>query len=112
LVFTSVAILLFTYQPWMFLLSMAISGVGAAFLSTTPAAIVGDVMKGKGGQVIALFQMSGDAGAMIAPVVLGFIADHYGFRPAFAVTAGLMLVALFAATKLPETRASHLGQSS
>jgi MFS family permease len=56
--------------------------------------------------------MSGDAGAMIAPVVLGFIADHYGFRPAFAVTAGLMLVALFAATKLPETRASHLGQSS
>ena len=112
LVFASVAILLFTYQPWMFLLSMAISGIGAAFLSTTPAAIVGDVMKGKGGQVIALFQMSGDAGAMIAPVVLGFIADHYGFRPAFAVTAGLMLVALFAATKLPETRASHLGQSS
>ncbi len=111
LVTFSVAILLFTYQPWMFLLSMAISGVGAAFLSTTPSAIVGDVMKGKGGQVIALFQMSGDAGAMIAPIALGFIADHYGFRPAFAVSAVLMLIALFAATKLPETRSSHLGQS-
>ena len=111
LVTFSVAILLFTYQPWMFLLSMAISGVGAAFLSTTPSAIVGDVMKGKGGQVIALFQMSGDAGAMIAPIALGFIADHYGFRPAFAVSAALMLIALFAATKLPETRSSHLGQS-
>jgi MFS family permease len=112
LVTVSVVILLFTYQPWMFLLSMAISGIGAAFLSTTPSAIVGDVMKGKGGQVIALFQMSGDAGAMIAPIALGFIADHYGFRPAFAVSAALMLIALFAATKLPETRASHLGQSS
>ena len=111
LVTVSVAILLFTYQPWMFLLAMAISGVGAAFLSTTPSAIVGDVMKGKGGQVIALFQMSGDAGAMIAPIALGFIADHYGFRPAFAVSAALMFIALFAATKLPETRSSHLGQS-
>ena len=111
LVTFSVIILIFTYQPWIFLLSMAISGIGAAFLSTTPSAIVGDVMKGKGGQVIALFQMSGDAGAMIAPIALGFIADHYGFRPAFAVSAALMFIALIAATKLPETRPSHLGQS-
>jgi MFS family permease len=107
----SVLILVVTFQPWMFLLSMFIAGLGAAFLSTTPAAIVGDVLKGKGGQVIAVFQMSGDAGAMVAPIVLGFIADHYGFRPAFAVSTALMLIALFVATKLPETRASHLGQS-
>ena len=111
LVTVSVVILIFTYQPWMFLISMAVSGVGAAFLSTTPSAIVGDVMKGKGGQVIALFQMSGDAGAMVAPIALGFIADHYGFRPAIAVSAALMFFALIAATKLPETRPSHLGQS-
>ena len=111
LVTVSVIILIFTYQPWMFLLSMAISGIGAAFLSTTPSAIVGDVMKGKGGQVIALFQMSGDAGAMVAPIALGFIADHYGFRPTFAASALLMFIAVVAATKLPETRPSHLGQS-
>ena len=107
----SVLVLVVTVQPWMFLFSMAIGGLGAAFLSTTPSAIVGDVLKGKGGQVIAIFQMSGDAGAMVAPMALGFIADHYGFRPAFAVSAALMFIALFAATKLPETRASHLGQS-
>jgi len=107
----SVLVLVVTVQPWMFLFSMAIGGLGAAFLSTTPSAIVGDVLKGKGGQVIAIFQMSGDAGAMVAPVALGFIADHYGFRPAFAVSAALMTIALFVATKLPETRASHLGQS-
>ncbi|MEJ6606921.1 MAG: MFS transporter [Candidatus Planktophila sp.] len=108
----SVLILVVTTKPWMFLVSMAIGALGAAFLSSTPAAIVGDVMQGKGGQVIALFQMAGDAGAMVAPILLGFVADHYGFRPAFAVSAFIMLIAVFAATKLPETRASHLGQSS
>ena len=106
----SVLVLVGTVQPWMFLLSMVIAAFGSIFLAST-AAIVGDVMKSKGGQVIAVFQMSGDAGAMVAPITLGFIADHYGFRPAFAVSAALMFIAFFAATKLPETRASHLGQS-
>ena len=108
----SVALLALTFHPWVFLLSMFIGAFGSAFLSTTPSAIVGDVLKGKGGQVIALYQMSGDAGAMVAPVVLGFIADHYGFRSTFAISALLIAVVIVTATKLPETRASHLGQSS
>ena len=107
-----VVLLIFTFHPWVFLLSMFIGAFGSAFLSTTPSAIVGDVLKGKGGQVIALFQMSGDAGAMVAPVVLGFIADHYGFRATFAISALLVFLVIIVATKLPETRSSHLGQSS
>jgi MFS family permease len=107
-----VVLLIFTFQPWVFLLSMFIGAFGSAFLSTTPSAIVGDVLKGKGGQVIALYQMSGDAGAMVAPVVLGFIADHYGFRATFAISALLVFLVIIVATKLPETRSSHLGQSS
>jgi len=107
-----VVLLIFTFHPWVFLLSMFIGAFGSAFLSTTPSAIVGDVLKGKGGEVIALFQMSGDAGAMVAPVVLGFIADHYGFRATFAISASLVFLVIVVATKLPETRASHLGQSS
>jgi MFS family permease len=55
--------------------------------------------------------MSGDAGAMVAPIILGFIADHYGYRPAFLVTAALMSIAVLVSIKLPETRTSHLGQS-
>jgi MFS family permease len=107
-----VVLLIFTFHPWVFLLSMFIGAFGSAFLSTTPSAIVGDVLKGKGGQVIALYQMSGDAGAMVAPVVLGFIADHYGFRATFAISALIVAVVIVIATKLPETRSSHLGQSS
>ena len=101
-----------TTEPWMFLAASVIVGFGGAFLSTTPAAIVGDVLEGKGGQVIGLFQMAGDAGAMVAPLILGAIADGYGYRPAFLVSAALMLVAVAVSIKLPETRSSHLGQSS
>jgi len=101
-----------TNEPWMFLAASVIVGFGGAFLSTTPSAIVGDVLEGKGGQVIGLFQMAGDAGAMVAPLILGAIADGYGYRPAFLVSAALMLVAVAVSIKLPETRSSHLGQSS
>jgi MFS family permease len=101
----------FTTHPWMFLAASVIAGFGGAFLSTTPSAIVGDVLEGKGGQVIGLFQMAGDGGAMVAPVVLGAVADHFGFRPAFLVSAALMACAVLVSAKLPETRASHLGQS-
>ena len=109
---TSVILLVLTFHPWVFLLSMFVGAFGSAFLSTTPSAIVGDVLRGKGGQVIALYQMSGDAGAIIAPIALGFIADHYGFRSTFAISALLVFLVIAVATKLPETRTSHLGQSS
>ena len=101
-----------TTEPWMFLAASVIVGFGGAFLSTTPSAIVGDVLEGKGGQVIGLFHMAGDACAMVAPLILGAIADGYGYRPAFLVSAALMLVAVAVSIKLPETRSSHLGQSS
>ena len=101
-----------TTKPWMFIAASVIVGFGGAFLSTTPSAIVGDVLEGKGGQVIGLFQMAGDAGAMVAPLILGAIADGYGYRPAFLISAALMLVAVAVSIRLPETRSSHLGQSS
>jgi len=102
-------VMVFTIHPWMYLLSMSIIGLGAAFLSTTPASIVGDVIKGTGGPVIGLFQMAGDAGMIVGPIIVGFIADHYGYRSAFAISALVFSVALILAIKLPETRKSHLG---
>jgi len=67
--------LTFSFNIWMFLISMAILGVGGAYLSTAPGAVVGDVIKGKGGRVIGIFQMSGDAGMIIGPIVVGAISD-------------------------------------
>jgi len=107
-VFLSIVAYAFTTHPWMFIAASVIVGFGGAFLSTTPSSIVGDVLEGKGGQVIGLFQMAGDGGAMVAPIILGAISDHYGFRPAFLTSAVLMSFAVLVAAKLPETRASHL----
>jgi SAM-dependent methyltransferase len=67
----------------MFLLSMIVLGFGGAFLSTTPASMVGDVIKGRGGKVIAIFQMAGDAGMIFGPIIIGWISDVYSYKAAF-----------------------------
>jgi MFS family permease len=107
--FTSTALLLFTVQAWIFFPAMIFSGIAGAYLSTVPGSLVGDVLKGKGGQVIAVMQMSGDFAAMIAPILLGAISDVGGFRPAFIVATVLMAVIVLITTRIPETRNSvHL----
>lgn len=100
-----------TLNPAMYLLTMAILGLGNAFLATAPATIVGDLIEGKGGQVIALFQMAGDAGMIVGPVVVGFIADHYGYRAAFALSGLVFCIAIVLSMKMPETRKSRAPQT-
>jgi len=107
--FISTALLLFTVQAWIFFPAMIFSGIAGAYLSTVPGSLVGDVLKGKGGQVIAVMQMSGDFAAMIAPILLGAISDAGGFRPAFTVATLLMAAIVLVTTRIPETRNSvHL----
>lgn len=107
-VLIGVIALVFAIHPWMYLFAMGIMGLGGAFLSTTPASIVGDVIRGKSGQVIALWQMAGDAGMIVGPLTVGFLADVFSFRTAFAVSALVFSVGVILAYRLPETRKSHL----
>jgi len=96
--------LTFSIHVWMFLASMVILGIGGAFLTTAPGAIVGDVIKGKGGKVIGVFQMSGDAGMIVGPIVVGAISDLYSFRAAFGASAAIFSLVLILGSRLPETR--------
>jgi MFS family permease len=100
----STLLLVVTYQAWIFLPAMIFSGIAGAYLATVPGSLVGDVLKGKGGQVIALMQMSGDFAAMVAPMLLGAISDLYGYRPAFLVSAVITAAIFVVATRIPETR--------
>ena len=100
----STLLLVITYQAWIFLPAMIFSGIAGAYLATVPGSLVGDVLKGKGGQVIALMQMSGDFAAMVAPVLLGAISDAYGYRPAFLISAVITGAIFLMATRIPETR--------
>ncbi len=102
--FFSTALLLFTVQAWIFFPAMIFSGIAGAYLATVPGSLIGDVLKGKGGQVIAVMQMSGDFAAMIAPILLGAISDAAGFKPAFALSAALMAAVVLISTRIPETR--------
>jgi len=102
--FFSTALLLFTVQAWIFFPAMLFSGIAGAYLATVPGSLIGDVLKGKGGQVIAVMQMSGDFAAMIAPILLGAISDAAGFKPAFALSAALMAAVVLTSTRIPETR--------
>lgn len=99
--------LIFTNSIWMYFLSMAFIGLGGAFLAITPSSIVGDVIRGKSGQVIGLFQMAGDAGMMVGPIVLGWFADTFSYQAAFISTAVIFLVSVILSFRLPETRKSH-----
>lgn len=103
-VFVGVLLLTFSTHIWMFLASMTILGLGGAFLTTTPASIVGDVIRGKGGKVIGIFQMAGDAGMMIGPIVIGAISDVYSYRAAFGFSAAIFVIALALVYQIPETR--------
>ena len=104
IVFVGVLLLTFAVNAWMFILSMIILGFGGAFLSTTPASMVGDIIKGKGGKVIAIFQMAGDAGMIFGPIIIGWISDVYSYRTAFGFSAVIFTVVLFLVYRIPETR--------
>ena len=103
-VLLGVLLLTFSVHIWMYLISMAVLGFGGAFISITPASIVGDVIKGKGGKVIAIFQMAGDAGMMVGPIIIGAVSDLFSYRAAFGMSAAIFVIALVLVYQIPETR--------
>jgi MFS family permease len=105
-----VIVLTLAVHPWMYLVSMSIIGIGSAYLSTTPASIVGDIIRGRGGQVIGIFQMAGDAGMIVGPLVIGALSDMYSYRTAFAVSAIVFALGALLTTRIPETRESFLSE--
>ena len=60
-------------------------------------------MTGRGGRVVAVFQMASDLGAITGPLVAGLLADHVSFGAAFAVSAAVMLAAAVMSMRMPET---------
>ena len=86
------------------MLAMVLFGIGGAFEGTGASAVVSDLFGGKGGRVIALFQMAGDFGNIISPVLLGWLVDAHSYRPAFIATAAVFSITLLLSARIPETR--------
>jgi DHA1 family multidrug resistance protein-like MFS transporter len=85
------------------LLAAVLLGVAGAADSVAPGAVLGDVVAGRGGTVVAVFQMSGDLGAVLGPVVAGWVADGAGYSAAFAVSAAVCAAPVLAVLAAPET---------
>ncbi len=86
-----------------FLVSMLVLGVAAAFLATGPVAVVGDLISGRGGKIVAAFSMSSDLGAITGPIVAGFLADQLSYRAAFLACAMVSVLAVAMAARMTET---------
>ena len=97
-------VLMTATHQWSFFTLMILFGFGGAFMGTAPVSIVGDLFGGRGGRVIALYQMAGDAGMIACPIIVGFLVDRYSYRTAFEVSSALFLIAIYMAFKLKETR--------
>ncbi|NDA79811.1 MAG: MFS transporter [Actinobacteria bacterium] len=91
-----------------FIVGMALAGLGASFMSSAPAALVGDVTRGQSGRVIAAWQMSSDFGFMVGPIAMGFVADKQSYSAAFLIAALFLSPVIIRTLNLPETRRSHL----
>ena len=103
-----ILMLAITTNTALYFISMALFGLGGAYVGTAPGSVVGDIIRGRGGQVIAAWQMAGDAGMIFGPVIVGLLTDLYSYQTAFLVSAGIWVIAILLATFLPETRMSHM----
>jgi MFS family permease len=87
-----------------YLAAMAIFGAGSGLLDVGPAAVIGDILSGQGGMVVASYQMAGDVGAVSGPVTAGYLVDVSSYGAAFGLAAGVLGLAGILGLFAPETR--------
>ncbi|MFS4505360.1 MFS transporter [Clavibacter sp. Sh2141] len=81
---------------------LCLFGAAASFMGTAPAAAVGDAAGGRSGRPVAVFSMVSDLGAIVGPLVAGYLADAVSFPVAFATGAVLLLAAsAYALLRMP-----------
>lgn len=108
---TSLLVLSESESVGVFFLSMMLMGAASSFLGATPSAMVGDIVKSrKGGQVVGLYQMTGDLGIIIGPLLAGYLKDTTGgyFVP-FMVSVLVSTVALAMSATVRETKPKNAG---
>ncbi len=76
--------------PVSLLLAMAVFGAGGALLGVAPAAMVGDVVRGRGGIAVAVWQMASDLGSIVGPLAAGLLVDAASFAAALLLSAAVV----------------------
>ncbi|UIZ92914.1 MFS transporter [Corynebacterium sp. CNCTC7651] len=83
---------------WPLMIISAFAGVGGGLMGPSMQAVVADIIGNdrSGGKVLSTYQMAQDAGQILAPVAIGWVAQTAGFTVAFAVCGAIAAVALLA----------------
>ncbi|AIT60808.1 MFS transporter [Corynebacterium doosanense] len=83
--------------PTLMILSV-LAGAAAGLLNPSQQAVLADVIGNdrSGGKVLSTYQMAMDLGQIIGPILIGTLADAFGFRIAFASCGLVTLVGIIA----------------
>ncbi|MCH8561216.1 MFS transporter [Nesterenkonia sp. DZ6] len=92
-------------SPLILLLLSVIAGVGTGLMNPAQQAAIADIVGSgrNGGSVVSTFQMTQDFGAIIGPLLAGFLVDQLGYAWAFGVTGVILMFGALAWTQAPET---------
>ena len=98
------AVMTFATSVPLFLLVMALYGVGTGLTSVTPPAVVADVVPyERTGVGIGVLNTAGDLGSVAGPLVSGWLAGQYGYAWGFGASAALLAVGGLVALTMRET---------
>jgi len=87
-----------------YLVGMVLLGIGTSYVSPASAAVVGDVVHGRSGTVVAAFGVASDIGVVVGPLLVGMLADRLSYGAAFGACVVVLGAGLLAALGMPETR--------
>jgi MFS transporter, DHA1 family, multidrug resistance protein len=104
---TAGGMLLLAFLPGLggFLAALGVAGLGSGLLDVAPAAMLGDILSGQGGTLVASYQMAGDTGAVTGPITAGYLVDAASYASAFELAAGVLGLAAVLGVFAPETKA-------
>ena len=100
-----------THTACALLITSALAGAGAGLFNPAQQSVIGDVIgrEHSGGRVLANFQMAQDFGAITGPIVVGFLAETWGFPAGFVLCGAMSLLAVLMWIFAKETAPSKVG---
>ncbi|MEL4014494.1 multidrug efflux MFS transporter MdtG [Dryocola clanedunensis] len=80
----------FAQNIWQFLALRALLGLLGGFVPNANALIATQVPRHKSGWALGTLSTGGVSGALLGPLIGGLLADSYGLRPVFFITAAVL----------------------
>lgn len=77
---------------WQFLILRALLGLLGGFIPNANALIATQIPRHKSGWALGALSTGAVSGALLGPLAGGFLADNYGLRPVFFMTATVLFI--------------------